>query len=111
MELQIFQRDVAEQIGVTESTIWRWERNETNPPARHISRIIQFLGYNPFPPVRSLSEKLKLSRKLLGLTQRAMAKRMGVDATTLLLWETGKRRPSRKRLGIVEAFLKPANSI
>ncbi|TAK03527.1 helix-turn-helix domain-containing protein [bacterium] len=33
-----------------------------------------------------------------------MAKRLGIDPTTLRLWESGRRRPSSRSLAIIEAF-------
>ena len=47
LELGLYQREVASKIGVDESTVYRWERNETSPPSRFIPQIINFLGYNP----------------------------------------------------------------
>ena len=49
LNLGLFQRHVAEQIGVDEDTICRWENNETCPSVQHIPAIIGFLGYNPLP--------------------------------------------------------------
>ena len=42
------QKEVAEQIGVAEATVYNWENNRTSPPFRFLSRIVQFLGYNEF---------------------------------------------------------------
>ena len=61
-----------------------------------IPKVIEFLGYNPLPLPRWVPEKLLVARRLLGLTQKAMAKRLGVDPTTLAAWEQGKHRPSQK---------------
>ena len=59
LDLGLFQKQVAECIGVDEATIYHWECNETNPPNRHIPQIIRFLEYNPLPqpeqPGRSFS--------------------------------------------------------
>jgi len=65
-------------------------RKEENPYERYIPDIIRFLGYNPLPEPQSLREKLIYTRKLLGLSQEALAKRLGVDPTTLRRWERGK---------------------
>ncbi len=106
LELGLFQRQVAEAIGVDADTIWRWERNATGPPVRYIPRIIRFLGYNPFPIPRALPERLLAARKALGLTQEALAKRLAVDPVSLCMWERGKRRLSKRLLRIVEIFLR-----
>jgi DNA-binding XRE family transcriptional regulator len=88
LDLGLFQKQVAEQIGVSEATIYNWERNETQPQIHQLPEIICFLGYNPLPAPESLTENLHAARKALGLTQRAMAKQLGVDPTTL--GEVGK---------------------
>jgi DNA-binding XRE family transcriptional regulator len=103
--LGLFQKEVAAQIGVTASTIFNWEKNDTNPPPRYIRAIINFLGYNPLLSPASLSEKLFNTRRLLGLNQMAMANRLKIDPTTLASWEKGKRRPSRKLWKRIELLL------
>ena len=50
LDLGLLQREVAEKIGVTESTIWNWEANLSTPQQRFIPRIIAFLGYE-FPGI------------------------------------------------------------
>ena len=45
LDLGLLQREIAEQIGVEESTITNWERQRTVPEIRYIPRIVEFLGY------------------------------------------------------------------
>ena len=99
------QRQVARQIGVDESTLFNWESNETLPAIRHVPGIIRFLGYNPFPEPMMFSEKPRLARTGLGLSQRLMASRLGVDPTTLGFWERSERTPSKKLLARLEKSL------
>jgi DNA-binding transcriptional regulator YiaG len=49
LDLKLFQRQVAEQLGVDETTIHNWERNFNSPDRRFVPKIIQFLGYTPSP--------------------------------------------------------------
>jgi ribosome-binding protein aMBF1 (putative translation factor) len=54
--LGLFRREVAEMIGVDETTIYNWESNRNAPAARVIQRVVEFLGYCPpflSPPPRS----------------------------------------------------------
>jgi transcriptional regulator with XRE-family HTH domain len=98
-DLGFFQKQVAAQIGVDEITVYNWERNATSPRVRDIPRIIQFLGYNPLPAPDSLAEKLLAARKALGFTQKAMARRLRIDQTTLARLERGRdRRPLAETL-------------
>jgi len=50
----------------------------------------KFLGHTPFLLPESLSTRLIFYRKVLGLSQRAMARRIGVDPTTVVRWEEWK---------------------
>jgi DNA-binding transcriptional regulator YiaG len=47
MDLKLRQRDVAGIIGVTECTVFGWEKGVREPSPRHIPKIINFLGYTP----------------------------------------------------------------
>ena len=46
MDLGLLQREVAEIIGVTESSVWNWEHG-TEPELQYNQSIIRFLGYIP----------------------------------------------------------------
>ena len=47
MDRGLLQREVAEIIGVTESSVWNWEHG-TEPELHYNPKIIEFLGYIPF---------------------------------------------------------------
>ena len=106
LELRLLQSDVAQLLLADKTSVFNWENNRTMPQVRHIPKIIGFLGYNPLPTARSLSEKLMAARRTLGLSQRAMAKRLGIDPGTLQAWESGRRCPSKKLQRIIDDFLK-----
>ena len=67
--------------------------------------IIQFLGYNPLPTASSLPERLATARRALGLSQRKMAVKLGVDPATLMGWEAGRHQPNEKRLDLIGRIL------
>jgi transcriptional regulator with XRE-family HTH domain len=48
-DLGLFQRQVAEQIGVDETTIWNWECHKSSPQVHNISAVVRYLGYDPLP--------------------------------------------------------------
>lgn len=84
LELGLYQRQVAEIIGVDECTVTNWEKNRTNPMLWTLPNIIEFLGYDP--PVgeaNSLGGHLLRYRKSRGITQKRLAKLIGIDAATL----------------------------
>ena len=105
LDLNLLQKQVADQIGVHEQTITGWERNATVPEVRYMPAIIQFLGYDPLPPATSLSERLATARRVLGLSQRKMATKLGVDPATVNNWETGRHQPTGKSLDVIARVL------
>ncbi|MGO9337543.1 MAG: helix-turn-helix domain-containing protein [Terracidiphilus sp.] len=86
-------------------TITGWEGNATVPEVRYMPAIIQFLGYNPLPVGIGLPERLATERKALGLSQRKMAKRLGVDPATVMGWEAGRHQPTEKSLDVIAKVL------
>ena len=104
MELGLFQKQVAEQVGVDEETIFRWESNKSRPQVQFIPAIIKFLGYNPHPIPELPAERLIFYRQVLGLSQRKLGKRIGVDSKAIELCERGKRPVSKKILKFLESF-------
>jgi DNA-binding XRE family transcriptional regulator len=63
----LHQKDVAKIIGVTSSSIWNWEHG-LEPDLQSTHRIIEFLGYLPFPYPEDSIERLAWFRKVHGLT-------------------------------------------
>ena len=91
LDLGLLQREVAQKLGVTESTIWNWEANRSSPQIRFILKVIAFLGYDPYSTAcGSFGERLLAFRRSLGLSQKGLAHRMGVDPGTLGEWERGE---------------------
>jgi DNA-binding transcriptional regulator YiaG len=105
LDLRLLQGQVADQIGVHELTITNWESNATVPEVRYIPAIIRFLGYDPLPPNNSAPERLAAARRRLGLSQRKMAAKLGVDPSTLMGWEAGRHRPTGKSSGLIDQVL------
>ena len=105
IDLGLFQSQVAAQIGVHELTICNWEGNESQPAVRCIPAIIRFLGYDPQKSASSFPEVLVVARRALGLSQRKLASRLGVDPATVQGWETGKRQPTGARMHEVKQIV------
>jgi transcriptional regulator with XRE-family HTH domain len=105
LNLKLFQKQVADQIGVDATTITNWEGNTTSPAIRHIPAILEFLGYDPIPTAQGFPERLAAARKRLGLSQRKLAEKLGVDPTTVRDWEAGRHRPTKRNTGAVKRIL------
>lgn len=87
------QTEVAKLIGAEEATIVHWELNQTRPAIQFYPAIIEFLEYNPLPQGETVAEHLLFSRQTLGLTQRELAVKLGVDPTSIANWEHKARAP------------------
>lgn len=106
LDIGLFQKQVATEIGADEMTICNWELGLTEPEVRFIPRIIEFLGYNSLPKAQTLPEQIIRYRKTLGLSQTQLARRLGVDPGTVARWEVGSRRLKGKHLEIIQLWLR-----
>jgi transcriptional regulator with XRE-family HTH domain len=105
-ELGLFQKDVAKLLGVNHWTLMGWETGrQVRVFARHEAAIIGFLGYNPFPPSRTLGEAIKRKRRELGLTARELAALLGWDEGTIRRYERDVWVPQGERRERLECFL------
>jgi transcriptional regulator with XRE-family HTH domain len=99
LDLKLLQKQVALILGVEEATIWNWENNHSSPNLHYIPRIIKFLGYVPFDnQAKTLGEEIGHYRRLLGITQKELAKPLGIDPGTLARWERSKGKPLQTHL-------------
>jgi DNA-binding XRE family transcriptional regulator len=48
LDLSLRQKDVSQILGVSEASIWYWEKNLTSPSLHHLPKVIEFLGYVPY---------------------------------------------------------------
>jgi transcriptional regulator with XRE-family HTH domain len=104
-DLGLRQKQVAEILGVTESTISNWEGQRNTHALICMPAIIRFLGYNPLHAAEAVASKLTRYRISHGLTQKESAKDLGVDPSTLARWERGDRTPSGLCRKLVEKLL------
>jgi transcriptional regulator with XRE-family HTH domain len=84
---KLLQRDVAQVIGVDQTSIHNWEANTSNPDMAYMPALIGFLGYNPLPEAKTLADALVRRRNTLGFSQKQAARAIGVDAGMLAKWE------------------------
>lgn len=105
LELGLLQREVADRTGATECSVYLWETNRAAPTFPFLPKIIEFLGYCPYDPVWTPGERLSWIRKYRGLSQTAMARRLGVDPGTLARWERGERVPEGRFLQSLERWI------
>lgn len=105
LELGLRQRDVADRLGVGANTVLNWEYG-TVPPEPYWPSIIEFLGYFPGPFPKSLGERLFARRRILGLSRKRAAKKIGIDAGTLARWEADDWMPMARSRELIHKFLR-----
>ncbi len=101
----LIQKEVAKQLGVVPWTILNWEKGHTEPPIASIPKIMGFLGYDPFPVPKNLSQHLLMKRREMGWSIKDAAEAVGVDPGTWGNWERGKLILYRQHRTIVARLL------
>jgi transcriptional regulator with XRE-family HTH domain len=105
MDLGLFQREVADKIGVSEASVYNWERG-IEPELVHMPKIIEFLGYVPFECPDDPIGRLTYYKLINGLSYERLGKVMGRDPEQLTDWLSGRKLPRKSNIELVEAFLK-----
>ena len=108
MDRNLFQKDVANTIGVTEDCITNWENNRSVPQISHMPAIIKFIGYEPGinHDQKGWGKTILSYRQSHGMTRKALAKEIGIDERTLRKLEKGEGCFFRKTERKIKAFLK-----
>ena len=91
--LGLLQREVAKVLGVDVDSVCQWEMGHRQPKVALFPGIIDFLGYVPGKPAASFPEALRIARQLAGLSQEQLAKRAGIDESSVAKWERGETIP------------------
>jgi hypothetical protein len=77
---------------------------ESKPQIQFIPAIIKFLSHNPIPLPDSPGQRLVFYRQTHGITQRALANRIGVDPKAIGLSERGNDRFQRRLRKLLEGY-------
>ena len=123
LQLQILQSEASVRLEVSTVTLSRWECDKVYPTWAHHSRLIEYLGYDPFaacglrdpysnetPGVASLSsatlgEHIRMRRLELKMTVKKCAQILKVDAKTMHGWEKHRHQPSAGQKERIMVFL------
>jgi DNA-binding transcriptional regulator YiaG len=109
LDLGLLQREVALRIGVDKTTVYNWEAGRATPSLRALPAVIAFLGYDPIEIGSSFGAQLRAARRRLGLSHVDLARRLGVDPSTVLDWQWERHRPNRRCPDRIAEFLRAAN--
>ena len=103
------QSQLAKRLGVSTSVIGSWERGGS--PSLHSAKsLFEWLGEKPRarPAKRSISmeygKRIREKRLSLGMSQRALARHLGVQKTSIRGWESGVCSPSEEKLEMLEEW-------
>ena len=103
MQLKLHQSDVAKIFDVCEDSITGWETQRNRPHIHYYPKMIEFLGYNPFPvDTETLGGRIKKHRIEQGLSHAKLGAKIGVDASTIGAWEQNEHVPNREKMKILE---------
>ena len=105
VELRLFRKQAAAQMGVCQEALMKWERDSCEPQPHLYPTVIAFLGYEPWSDPQSLSERLRAERLRRGLSIKSAAAALEVDEGTFAGWEHGTRRPTAGSRAVCERFL------
>ena len=108
LDLGLLQVSIGQRIGVCCSTVGNWEKGRAVSHLRHMPAIIAVQGYDPTPVGGSLGERLARFRRIRGWTQVELARKLGVNLTTLARWERDERKPSGEYRARVDGALDDA---
>lgn len=96
MDLGLFQRDLADIMGVSEDCITYWETNKSEPQINYFPKIHLFLGYSPLKfDENKFVGRLKALRWKKGLSYKSFGKLLGVNGSTVCSWENGESIPRK----------------
>lgn len=105
IELGLLQKEVADRLGLDQSTVGNWEKDRTYPAVRFLPRLIEYLGYDPLPKPKTIGERLRFKREAMGLSRKRLAVLLGIDDGTLQRYELGVWRAGPRNREILQRFL------
>jgi DNA-binding transcriptional regulator YiaG len=99
--LGLTQEQLAQMLGIDESTIAGWERGDNQPVGAYRQLVEDFIGRDGDVPKPSQpssrttfsARKITALRRKLGLSKAALAQKIGINVNTLWRWERGDRKP------------------
>jgi transcriptional regulator with XRE-family HTH domain len=106
LDLGLRQKDAARAIGANFKTYENWEQEKYEPEVRFWPGMIRFLGYDPSPEPKTLGERIQATRYRQGISQRELARRLGIDPSTITAWEAGTvEKPYPRFLRLFEEYV------
>jgi transcriptional regulator with XRE-family HTH domain len=92
MDRGLWQEHVAKEMGVSVATVINWEMNHTRVATRFLPKVVAFLGYDPREKSGQIGDRIRMQRERQGLSQGALAEKLGLNVSTVVAWERGRVR-------------------
>jgi transcriptional regulator with XRE-family HTH domain len=92
LERCLLQDQVARELGVAVQTLINWEMNHTRVQTRFMPMVVAFLGYDPREEAGQIGDRIRMLRERRGLSQVALARKLGLNPSTVVAWERGRVR-------------------
>ena len=106
LDLGFSQREVTEILGASVRTLTAWEKSRQESGKRYLPGILDFLGCDPRPTPETFGGRVRAARKAEGLSEEALAHRLGLQPGTVTAWEGGEiRRPHPQTRKAFERWL------
>ncbi len=105
----ITQEELAERLGVEKASIYNWEVGKVIPRMKHLKKLSEIFEVPVYDLLRegpvgnifnssAVMGKIKLLRKMHGLSQKELADRVGVTVGAVSKWERGLSLPDKVHL-------------
>ncbi len=99
-------KNVADKLGVNESTVRNWEANRRHVSLGYRRRVQEFLGVCPYDASLLWAQRLKERREFFGITRKGLAKMFDVDEHTVSAWEERSQPPTVSNMEKISTFLR-----
>lgn len=83
VKLGLLQREVAKELRIDDASYFNWENDYRTPMIWFMPRLIEWLGYDPFPEPTTAGEEIMAKRRRRGVSRKGLAKEMDIDESTL----------------------------
>ena len=105
--LGLSQNELARLLDMAVSAVARWEQGVRKPSPDAIGKMERLAQKGPPEELKRPAlapDRLRSLRAQLGLSQQALAERLGVSVQSIHRWETGKAVPKRSAIKKIEAL-------